>query len=86
MPGERRTGAVDFMPALATVDEVATNLRICRASVYKLINTGELRSVVLFGRHRRVYVDSYLEYLDRQPGANTNAENSQAAIGPRSAR
>ncbi len=54
----------DFIPKLMPLEEVVTASCLCRSTVYKMIKTGELRSVRLFRRHM-VYVDSYVEMLKR---------------------
>ena len=49
---------------LLTIDEAAEALGICRAMVYKLISSGELRSVKI-GKAHRVSVEELQRYVQR---------------------
>jgi len=49
---------------LLTVDEAAEALGICRAMVYKLINSGELHTVRI-GTARRVPMEELQKYVER---------------------
>lgn len=59
------------MPRLLTIDEVATQLASCRATVYSLIRSGQLESVKI-GRSRRVSDAAIAEFIARntQVGAS----------------
>src|SRR5438045_563305 len=46
------------------IDELASEMRICRSTVYKLIKTGELRSIRVFRRHL-VLMESYEDWIKR---------------------
>lgn len=51
-------------PLLLTIPEVAAKLRISRAAVYTLINKGEIETVAIYGRTRRILdseVDAFIE-------------------------
>jgi excisionase family DNA binding protein len=60
---------------LASIEEVANASSLCRSTIYKLIKTGELRSVRLSRRHL-VYIDSYIEMLKRHETAERPANPS----------
>jgi excisionase family DNA binding protein len=58
----------DVVPLLYRVDEAAAALRLSRSSVYKLIRSGQLRSVKQ-GRRRLVPVIALAEYVASLGGA-----------------
>ena len=47
-----------------TVNEAADYLRLSRASIYQLLNKGELRCAK-FGRARRIPVEALKDYVQR---------------------
>lgn len=47
---------------LNTVEETLQRLRICRATVYRLINSGDLRTVTI-GRRRLVPEQAIVDYI-----------------------
>ena len=49
---------------LFTIDEAAARLRVSRWSVYKLIRSGQLRTIKI-GRRRLVPIDAMTECLER---------------------
>ena len=49
-----------------TIPEVGELLGFCRATIYKLIATGDLRTVNLSDRAPRVLRDELLRFLDRK--------------------
>lgn len=49
---------------LLTVEEAAERLGIGRTFAWRLVRTGELKSV-LIGRLRRIHVDAIRDYADR---------------------
>ena len=49
---------------LLRVEEAATRLRICRATMFKLIGSGEIESVQI-GRLRRVKPSALDDYVNR---------------------
>lgn len=55
----------DFLPQLVTIEEVVAKTRICKATVYNLIKSGELRSVSIT-RRKLIYVDSVMDLLKRR--------------------
>ena len=54
----------DMPQLLLTVEEAARRLRICRSNMYKLITSGEVKSVRI-GRLRRVRPAALEEYVQR---------------------
>ena len=58
-----------------TISEVGELLGFCRATIYKLIAAGELRTVNLSDRAPRVLRDELLRFLDRKAGEATAMEN-----------
>lgn len=51
------------LPAVMTIEEAATFLRISRASAYRAVRRGELPCLRLLGKLRRIPRDRLLEYL-----------------------
>jgi excisionase family DNA binding protein len=49
---------------LFTIDEAAAQLRVSRWSIYKLIRSGQLRTIKI-GRRRLVPIDALNECLER---------------------
>lgn len=49
---------------LLSIDEAAAALSIDRSNLYKLLNRGELRSVVVGKRRRLIPVAALEEYVD----------------------
>jgi len=47
-----------------TISEAAQKLRICRASLYNLINQGKLSSMK-FGRRRLISHSSLVDYMNK---------------------
>ncbi|MEY2590541.1 MAG: Helix-turn-helix domain [Acidimicrobiaceae bacterium] len=58
---------------LATPEEAAAALRMSRATVYVLMRTGELRSVVVGARSRRIPVAALTEFVERLAAAAEEA-------------
>jgi excisionase family DNA binding protein len=56
---------MDTEPLLLTIDEAAARLRIKRSLFYELIRRGEIRSVVVGSRARRVSPRAVEEYARR---------------------
>ncbi len=52
------------IPRLITVSEVKEASRLGFSTVYKMMKSGELRSVLICGR-RMIFADSYTELLNR---------------------
>lgn len=57
---------------LLKVAEAANLLGLARSTVYGLINSGELRSILIAGRHRRIPADAIADLV-------TQAEQEQTA-------
>lgn len=55
----------DRPPALLTIDEAAAELRISRSVFYELLNKGEIRSVYLHRRLRRIEPAALDEFIAR---------------------
>lgn len=51
-------------PLLYSLDLAAAKLGICRATVYKLMDSGQLRNVKIGGR-RMIHVDALREFAAR---------------------
>ena len=55
---------LDHAPALLTINQTVSTLNVSRATIYKLIETGELERVK-FGRAARIRTDSVARLLAR---------------------
>jgi excisionase family DNA binding protein len=63
------------LPKLMTVSEVKEASRLGITTIYKLIKSGELRSLRILGR-RLVLVTSYLDLINRREAAERPANPS----------
>ncbi|WP_328646720.1 helix-turn-helix domain-containing protein [Amycolatopsis sp. NBC_00348] len=65
------TASTEHEPLLVRVEEAARLLCIGRTRVYDLINSGELKSVKIFGARRvpRTSIDSYVTALMQESEA-----------------
>lgn len=64
--------ALDAIPALLTLDDVATVLRCNRRTVERLVASGEL-ATVFFGRLRRVTPDDLAVFVAGHRQSGTDA-------------
>lgn len=58
---ERRAETCELME----VDEVAAKLKVCKATVYKMVRNGEIEAVHI-GRLVRITPEGYRQLLDRR--------------------
>jgi excisionase family DNA binding protein len=56
------------------IDEAAKLLTISRSRVYELISSGELNSVLIGGRNRRIPASSLERYIAEQTGSADSVE------------
>jgi excisionase family DNA binding protein len=65
------------LPAIITVDELATLLRLDRKTVYDAIARGEIPGVRRIRRTLRVYRDAVLEWIAQGQGRVPRSSRSQ---------
>jgi excisionase family DNA binding protein len=66
-PRDTQTDSCERMPKrLLTVKDVAVCLQISRDSVFALLRTGELKSVLIRKRGRRITPEQLAEYISNQ--------------------
>jgi GntR family transcriptional regulator len=58
-------------PEFLTVTECATALRVAKATIYRLVGTGDLSAVKVNGRTIRIYAESWREYLENNRTGET---------------
>ncbi len=63
-PEKAQAVDLDHAPALLTINQTVNTLNVSRATVYKLIEAGELERVK-FGRAARIRTDSVARLLAR---------------------
>lgn len=66
---------------LLTIAEAALAMGIGRSLLYRLVMTGEIRSVVVGGRARRIPVTALDEWIARQQ-AEAQADGGQEQLTP----
>lgn len=77
------TNATTSPPQYVTVDEIATELRIHRMTVYRAIDRGALKAIRINGRTYRIPAESYDEYKRQlHADADTRAAAASATAGP----
>lgn len=54
-----------------TVAEVATNLRLSRMTVYRLIKSGQLRALAINGRTFRIPTEAYAAFREQLEAEST---------------
>ncbi len=69
-------------PLLVNVQTACAMLSISRASLYRLIASGELRAATIGGRMRRIAVADITEYADRMLGERSTASLFDPKLGP----
>lgn len=68
------------MEPLMTVDEAGGVLGLGRSAMYELLSSGELLSIKVGGRMRRIRPDDLREYVERQAAAASAGRPARAAV------
>ena len=67
---------------LLTVAEAAQAMGIGRSLLYRLVMSGEIRSVVVGGRSRRIPVEAIDEFIARELADQADATSVQSDLFP----
>lgn len=67
------------LPPLLTCDEIAQILRASRATIYALINRGELKAIKC-GRLVRVERDEFINFIEKRRNKQESEENKKPRV------